>query len=314
MYNKIFSTKDFRINFITNSKEFLRLIDNYLDFPEGNYPAPKITATFEIIVKKPESRKNKGDHIYQGYLLNEAKISPFSNCLVSGMQINAKRCHVQASIVNYRESMKEHLLDFVFLKPLRIILAHQGLFPLHSSSVERGNACVLISGEGNSGKSTLAYTLARNGFELLADDDCFVKLSGKRTLLFPFPTKMGVMDGRKTELEKYILKNYRFGIKRRVCLRHIYSPGSRNYYRNKLLLFPKYCKNKGIQFRNITGKEALGRLAKENIDLFFRQGNQKLAIKNFWALYVLTKEARCFELCYNDSLLNKIPDKIRNLL
>lgn len=313
MHKKIFITSDFRIRLITNSERIMRLVENYLDFGEGKFPGSKITLTFKINESKLKYPRNEGKSLYRGYFLKEIKIFPAFGERSAEVEINPKINFAQATIFQYQDSLKERFLEFIFLRPLRIILAHNGFFPLHASLVEKGNTCIVIAGKGSSGKSTLAFILSQNGFRLLADDDSFIKVARGRVLLFPFPTKMGLRNKMFMErhgLGKYVVKNYHFGEKPRVSLKHIYASRERNYYRNKLLLFPKYHQKKGLRLEQITKKQATINLAKDNIDLFFKKENQELAIQHFWALYALTKEARCFELFYNDEALKHFPEMI----
>jgi len=128
---------------------------------------------------------------------------------------------ILATIFNYCEHYKERILDLVFSRPLYFILAYHNLFFLHASTVCKGEDCVLISGPKDCGKSTLALTLARNGFKFLSDDDCFVKLVRSQIQLFPFQTKMGLNSRiikRFPEFNMNILKNYRYGGKQRISL------------------------------------------------------------------------------------------------
>lgn len=55
--------------------------------------------------------------------------------------------------------------------------ASRGVMPLHASAVVKGGQALLFLGEGGRGKTTTALALALRGWDLLADDRCFLEAS-----------------------------------------------------------------------------------------------------------------------------------------
>lgn len=315
MYRETFTTRNFCIKLHTNSKKILWLFDNYLDFDDGKYYGQKINVTFRIREEKIKPQKDPGSSLYKGYFFKDNFILPPFGSRSAELTINPKINLVEARVFHCEDSIKWELLSFVFVKPLRILLARRGLFPLHASLVQKGDTCILMVGTSNSGKSTLGFILSQNGFRLQTDNDCFLRVSGSRTFLFPFPTTMGLkehMFTRYAELKKCAIKADRYGEKRRVSLKHIYASQDTNYYRNKIILFPKYHNGKRLLFKELTKEEALKRLVRENIEAvpLLRRVDQRWAVQHFCALYALTREARCLELNYNDNLLDNFAGKI----
>jgi hypothetical protein len=69
---------------------------------------------------------------------------------------------------------------------LGVILIQRNILPIHSSAVERDGKCYLFIGESGAGKSTIAHSLIKKGFNFLSDDICAVNYNeeGKPSVLF----------------------------------------------------------------------------------------------------------------------------------
>lgn len=164
-----------------------------------------------------------------------------------------------------------------------------------------------------SGKSTLALVLSQNGFNFLADDDCFVKLTRRQPKLFPFCAKAGLNERilrKYPELRKHTLKNCCYSGKHRISLNFISSdPNKRGAFRCKMIIFPKYKAKRKIFIKKISKEEALDRLVKAHPVIY----KEKEFPKKFWTLYYLTNKASSFELIYNDDKLNDIPKIIQKI-
>jgi hypothetical protein len=60
------------------------------------------------------------------------------------------------------------------------LLCHQrGIMPLHASAIDVDNQIIAFVGPSGAGKSTLAAALARRGYEVIADDVCFLQLDSE---------------------------------------------------------------------------------------------------------------------------------------
>lgn len=312
-YNNTFINQNLCIKVYTNSKRIYKLIENFLDFDNKHWsPKSKIKIDFSLNeVKRKESYYR--NFLYQNLFTENNNLLSFFNNKIAGVTIDPKRRVVKGIILGYKDSLKEYILEVIFNQPLRFILAHYGLFFIHTSVVYKDRDCIFISGPQDSGKSTIALTLAKKGFNLLTDDKCFIKLAKNKIKIISFPTKMGLKDGilkSYSELNKYALKNYYYGKKRRLSLNSI-SPnfGNTEEHKCKIIIFPKYKVNRNTYIKRVSKKEALDRLIKENLVFCPKKEFEKM----FWALYNLASKTSAFELIYNDARLNEVPKIVNKI-
>lgn len=61
--------------------------------------------------------------------------------------------------------------------------ANLGIIPIHASCIALGGRALLMLGKGGSGKTTTALALAKRGWDLLADDLCFIYHDGPQTMV-----------------------------------------------------------------------------------------------------------------------------------
>ena len=309
-YKNTFGNHYVGIKLSTNSKRIYKLIENVLDLDNSfRCSRSKIKIRFYLNETTLENQNSEKKFVYQSQLeKKKTLLSSFGKRIVS-VTTDLKANVARGTIADYKESHKERLLDFMLMKPLRFILKHHGLFFLHSSAVCKDRDCLLISGSQNSGKSTLALVLAQNGFNLLADDDCFIKLVRNQPQLFPFPTKMGLNDRilkRYPELIKHTLKNYRYGRKRRISLSSISNSNATKALRCRMIIFPRYQAKGKICLKEMPKEEVLRRLGKDSPMVYSKKQAQRM----FWTLYSLAKTANSFELIYNDDKLNEVPQLV----
>ncbi|MCQ8194636.1 hypothetical protein [Streptomyces rugosispiralis] len=81
---------------------------------------------------------------------------------------------------------------------VRATLLWDGWTLLHASAVVRDGKALLTFGSKGSGKTTTALLLARNGFDLLANDRVFIKPVGDELRVLPWPSAaaigLGLLD------------------------------------------------------------------------------------------------------------------------
>lgn len=318
-YNQKLVNHYLSINISTNSKRIHALIKNILDFnykPLRSNPKIKINFTLKDIGTKYKpggisffcSNMRQGDDIF---------IQAFGREIVRS-EISRKKGTVKGTVAGYRDDVKEHVFYNLFMKPLQFILSYHGFFFIHSSVVSKGDNCVLITGRPNCGKSTISLVLSQYGFNLLTDDDCFVKLTEKGAQLFPFSTKIGLSNiilKKYPALGNYAKKNYSYGKKQRLSIERISKHEGAKELRCKIILFPIYSSNSRISMKEISGNKIIKRVANEfPLRHISRDYPEKEFETKFLTFYALTKKARSFELTYNDDRLDEIPALIEKIM
>lgn len=293
-------------------------IKHLLDLGDGaDCPDPMIKADFYLDLAK-RGKKRSTLNISRVVYSGTKKLLCHLKDNIAEIRVDYKNSRVKGAIYEVREEYKETIVGAVFIEPLRFIFARYGLFFLHAAAVAKGRDCVLISGLQNSGKTTLSMILARNGFDFLADDDCFVKFKSNESILFPFPTKIGFSDKLLTtypELKKDVASNPRWAKKYRISSRNIFSSnGSDKTYACRVILFPKYSNESDVSLKKVSKRDALYRIIGENKDIYYIKGHKELALENFRTLYNLTNKTDSFELLYNDKILSGIPGVVEKIL
>ncbi len=308
-YKHIFSNRYLHITILTNSRYIHDLTGNFLDLGgRVSCRAPQIKIRFFL----EEFQANKARLVPRSLYRNGTVSSwLYDNKDITLTTTSLKKGTVRASIFKGSGYPKEYILDSVLMQPLRFILAYHGFFFVHASMLSKNNNCILISGPKDSGKNTLALTLARHGFALQSDDDCFIKLVNNVIRVFPFRTKMGLNEkiiGRNPYLKKHILKNYKYGEKRRVSL-NVFNADSGKSYLCRAAIFPAYKPKKVISIKKMPRARFLKQLTSDSLSLY----PEKQAEEMTWTFYSLANKVDAFELSYNDARLNEIPGIINKI-
>ncbi len=315
VYRDVYVSRNICLKINTNSKRIRSLVKNILDLNrKGKGVHSSLTVEFYLNELSPARLTVKDKFIYSREGGQTGRFSLSFGSALAKVEADARTKVVRADILNFEDSLKERILDLILMEPLRFILAGKKLCFLHASAVSRGRDCVVINGPQRSGKSTLALTLAKNGFNFMADDDCYLRLERGKVTLFPLPTKMGLDNKsliRYPELKRYVMQGHIYGGRRRISTRAAFGgDGNIRNYNCRMILFPRYAPARGVYMKRLSRDEALGRLCKINCALYPRGTRPRI----FWTLYSLTKNADSFVLGYNDSSLDKVPAAINNFL
>jgi len=313
MYKNVFVNEHFRITFNTNSRYMHDFVGRFLDLSESSPSLkPKINIEFHVNFnnKKHTGKDKTARHMLDnkgGYLFS------YTGDHLIEQVIDYKKNFVECAIFEFREKNKEQMLDFIFTQPLRFILAKRGLFSMHAAAVSKGEKAIIICGPQNSGKSTLALTLAHDGFDFLADDDCFIKLSKNKNLLVCLPTKTGFNSevlAKYPGLKRHIIKDYHYGKKQRLSLHEVLAKKNTGPHACKMILFPKYSMRKKACLVSMPREKAIETLIKEN--QYYKNEYKDLHVENFWTIYNLVKGAEAFEVLYNINSLAEVPRLVQD--
>ena len=198
-----------------------------------------VSLYLQSLSSKTRTDENRFDHssIYK----NNCVFSSIGSRLIT-TQTDLKTNSARTTFLGFDETMKELIIDFSIMQPLCLILGRHGFFHIHASMISKHNSCLLLSGDSGSGKSSLALTLAMNGFQLHSDDDCFIKCVKGRHYIFPFSTKIGLTQNilrQYPDITKHTLKDFQYGDKKRVSTSRIVNQ-SPNHSICKSIIYPVY--------------------------------------------------------------------------
>lgn len=291
------------------------MVDDFLDFEDSDlYNKDRLNITLYLNETDYKIPLEESHYVHDNWLGKRGVLHSSLGNSLARILADPKTGEIRGDIYNYKESLKERILDLVFTQPLHYILRYRGFYFLHASAICKDHQIVLITGPQDCGKSTLAITLSQNGFGFLTDDKCFLKISKKGISIIPLPFKVGISDEylkRHPELKKYIVKKYRFGKKQRFSKIHISKVDNILDVKFKMILFPKYQKSKAISIRPLSKKDALNRLEKEHLDIRDNRILSGTFGRHFIILANLVSQADSFELVYNDDVLDKIASVIK---
>jgi hypothetical protein len=222
-----------------------------------------------------------------------------------------RACIVRATIDCLDTASKEIILHNCMVVPFYQIMAHHGFFHVHAAAVAIDDSCVLLTGPSSSGKSTLSVTLARKGFSLIADDDCFLKLGRIGWCVFPFQTKMGVkrqLLARHPDLRKRLVKNFQYGGRLRASFKSRSPSIDKNVC--KAIIFPKYRTVGRLEIRRMSRASGVDQLIRGTVCSYPEHDSRNTV----WAFYQASQTVSFYELLYNDKHLSKIPTLIEDVL
>jgi len=166
-----------------------------MNLPGRIYKQPKTTPEVRFIFHKvvyskmPFSPRDcfgkfpnfKDQYLYQGKTYLDFGLRTIKSI------INIPKNEVKVYIVDNHGLNKDLLFDIIFFQPLKLIIKYHNLFIQHAACVAKGKSGVLICGESGCGKSALSFTLIKNGYKYLSDDDIILKPSRGRTGYWAIP-------------------------------------------------------------------------------------------------------------------------------
>lgn len=148
-----------------------------------------------------------------------------------------------------------------------LLIRRHGWFPLHAAALERHGRGVLLIGEGDSGKSTQAMMLVRQGWSYLSDDSILLRLAGDGLEVRPLRRSFG-LDADAEALFPEIANHWRPFLtqeqKRRVDMTSLYPAQAADVCHPHLLLFPVIERRPRSELTPIGASEALMTVARQS--------------------------------------------------
>lgn len=185
---------------------------------------------------------------------------------------------------------------------LLILLRRRSVYPLHAAAVAKESTGLLLVGESDSGKSTQALSLAREGWDYLTDDSLLLHSGNGPIEARPLRRDFGLdQDAVKVFPEiaghrQPFLTDER---KRRIDMEAIY-PGQRaERCTPRVLVFPSIVSQSESQIRPLRTTDAVCRLMRQSILLAL---NPRIARAHMNVLQRLADQARSYELLAGEDL------------
>jgi hypothetical protein len=310
-YKRTYKSGVFTIKVFSDSLDVFRLIEHSLDLPHRYSSKPAIEVSFYI------RKFDRSSYTWYDNILRRKRTKTGGSAFIeygdriAAVNADPKTRMVNADIFEYRKELDPLIWNTVFMDPLRFILASYGYFFLHAAVVHKDGKCALIAGPTRCGKTTLSLVLAKKGFDILSDDDCFIKRTGKCFTVFPFPRKAGLNKQnfeRHPWLRKYLLADFTYAGKRRVPLSTVFARPKNMISCSKciMILLPRFRKGGAITMKSIPPETVMGIVDKGSQYLFTKKQYQAM----FWSVYDFIRQADSYRLIHNDITLYKAAELI----
>ncbi len=300
----------------TNDSHVLENLDDFIDSKEISDAQTSIQISFHINREPKINLPQKNHFLYHGWEGSKPLYHSSMGNRLADVSVDPDNKIVRASIFDGENLPWDQIIGYVFLNPIRLILALNNWFHLHASVVSQDGKGIIISGPSGAGKSTLALILALNGFRLFTDDVCFLRGTSEEIKLLSFPKRVLL---KSSALERF---------------EHLNGKGEKGYYdgktrfpfhlftnddpvdslKPKVVIFPEYQEGEPLTLKEISADEAARKLMKESGFGYFNPALSALAVDHFSAVRGLARQTKAFHLLYHDSELNQFPVLAKSLL
>jgi hypothetical protein len=229
----------------------------------------------------------------------------------------------QIHVETYRRS-DEYVYYYLFEPLLFMVLKRRNLVHWHAAAVARRGRVVLIVGESGSGKSTTALGLLQGGFELLADDELFLRPGCEGVEVHSAEHALHLTDetlalmGRSPQLEGLPLVRRGRGFKRRLDA-SLTSSGPRTDRGRtqgpvRMVVFPRVVPADSCTLEPLSGREAMRRFVlqrpKEHPAVIPDAPSLE---RQFEACAALAETASCFDLMLGRDI-ERVPELLSRAL
>lgn len=302
-FNKTYQNHFLNLTVSSNKSELIELLDSLLDFTKPHSEENLINVNFEFsfeeknpVLFSHHEQNPKG--IYQLYCGQEYATA----------SVNFEKQEVKALIFHYQHQIKEHILETIFMRPLRSILAHHNLFYVHCGLIVKNQDCIMLVGESGSGKSTISVVSTNHGYKIATDDNLFLKLEDNKIKFFPMCTKIGANEHFLKRFPKLkSVSGFTYGDKARVSIKELPNSEAAAIYNCKAILFPNFKLGNKFELQETTTAETIKKLAEQSFQRY-PEGDlkHKLTPGNFWIINKLANENIALTMNYNENDLDNI--------
>ncbi|MDP3143553.1 MAG: hypothetical protein Q8N14_06455 [Candidatus Omnitrophota bacterium] len=319
---KNLSLHNLKISLVTQNKDILRLICRNFSFPQI---LPQISAKRKIkfyihqldYAKIPLSPRDcfRQFPIFQNQYLYGGKANLDFGIRNIKIIVDAENDSIEVYVAKLHGLTDDFLFDIIFFQPLKYLLKFHNLFIQHAAAVAKGKKAVLVCGESGCGKTALSFTLVKNGYKYLSDDDIILKSNPAGIESWSIPTRPKLQE----KLIKYFpqikpawLAKATKQNKRLLDIEKMFPSCFQERAIPRIIIFPKYGKSDKINIKPLNKREALLRLMREDFTIFNK--NQNVSRRHFGVLARLVGQCGIYTLCYNDKRLKEVPAVIDALL
>ncbi len=155
-------------------------IQSSFEIPElipSNFEIPEVKISFGNNPLELENIKGRG-LLYQAnkkdFLFRLDTVGSYR--VQNGNSITVKRLN---------NSTDEEIRLFLLGSAFGAMIHQRDLLPIHGSAVVKNGKAIVIAGTSGAGKSSLAATLIKRGYQLLADDISVVRIENEKVMVYP---------------------------------------------------------------------------------------------------------------------------------
>lgn len=204
-----------------------------------------------------------------------------------------------------------------FMIGLIYLFSHQGLYDLHGAALSHHGTGYLFVGDSKSGKSSIAISLVRKGWNYASDDSLLLKATKNQVDVLSFRKRFYIDPSRVSkypELDVLIaMENYTDETKCFLDLDEVYPDRFQPVISPVFLLFTKITTKQKSAIQPVSKGMAFANILKQSASIFF---NRQATNVQADILKKLINQCRCYELhagrdLYDNpcEILNILPDR-----
>jgi len=191
------------------------------------------------------------------------------------------------------------------------ILRFAGIFYLHSGAVSKsGDDGILITGEGNTGKTTLTLTFIKSGYYYLGDDAIFLSHENNVVMAHAFARDFQVTRDSLKYFPDFSNIHDSGSLKLTLPANKLFNSKLADRCIPSIILFPEITSNKTTRLKKTAPSDALKKLIMSSQQVMF---DHLMAKPHLNALVQLVSQCKCFDLELGKDMLIQGETTIKKL-